>query len=161
MLAPQHERFVQLLLIGTSPREAYVDVFGVKDHETPDHVNVLARANTLARTPEIVRRLEGLRAPVVREALQTFRFDLNVAMQKCEDAYSLAETSREPGHMLKAVELQSKLTKLLGDTERRESSALDQASTAELVMLLKELRSRRDADLVIEGTVVEGIEDLL
>lgn len=155
MLSSEHERFVHLLLIGTAERDAYHQVFGLKDGETLESATLRIRARTLAKNPLIVRRLHDLRVPVIREAQATFAFSLDLAMQKCEDAYTLAECTHEPGHMLKAVELQAKLTKLLDGDKAPRATVLDSASTDELVRLLSELKARRDVDVVIDAELVE------
>jgi hypothetical protein len=154
-LSSEHERFVHLLLIGTSEAQAYYQVFGTKEGESENDAHLIHRARLLAKKPIIARRLADLRTPVIREAQQTYAFSLDMAMQKCEDAYLLAERTQEAGHMLKAVELQAKLTKLLDGDKAPRATVLDHASTDELVRLLSELKARRDVDVVIEAEVLE------
>ena len=150
-ISTQHERFCHLLLIGKSNVDAYIEVFGLKPHETASHPNVHARANALARDKMLQARLDTLRAPVIRELQHTFKFNTDLAMEKAEHAHDLAELMMDPGNMLKAIELQSKLRKLLVNVSEVRRDVLDEQSTEDLVQLLSELRTRRDADVVIDS----------
>lgn len=157
MLNAQSERFVELLLIGKPDHVAYAEVYGMKSDETVDSPTLRSRARGKAHDPHVMRRLAELRAPVIQQATRRFAFDLDMALEGAQRAHDVAELIMDPANMLKAIELQAKLCKLLGSEGARPSTVLDSASTEDLVLLLKELKSRRDCDVLIEQ-VAEGLE---
>lgn len=164
-LSTQHERFAELLMIGKAPHLAYESVFGVKEGETLSSQTLKSRARALACDSQVVQRVRELRAPVIQQLQDTYVFTCETALRKADRAHDLAEVLGDPGNMLKAIELQAKLKKLLVTVSETRHDSLDAVATADLVLLLSELKARRACDVLVESVDVVAAsgdwEDLL
>ena len=151
VLTQQEERFARALLVGQSPHDAYAEAFNVVIDESEGTRGLKMRATYLSRSQRIRDRLLHLQAPVLRKAQATFEFTLDMALEKSQRAYDLAQACIDPGNMLKAVELQAKLKKLLVSVSESRSSKLDEVSTEDLLLLLAEVRERRATLIEVGG----------
>lgn len=110
-LTAKQERFCQAIVSGMSQADAYRKAY---DAERMKPETVQNKAHVLMKNGEIRARVEQLRAPVVAKV----QYDLEKAMEEAERALSLAEKKENPGAMVAAVQLRSKLNGLL--IEKRE-----------------------------------------
>ena len=90
-------------------------------------------------------RVQELRRPAIRKFQRKLEYGLNKAFEQCQVAYDLAYEKADAGGILKAVEMQAKLAKLLTDhidvTHRR--GVLDDTSTEMLLEMKMEIEVRR------------------
>lgn len=119
------------------------------DHTPPeayklayDKDNPMAAMNLMGRT-EVILRIQQLRSPVIPKVAAKFEYSLNRAMEQAQIAWDLAFAKGDVGAMLKTIELQSKLTKLLAETidVNHRYGFLDDASTDTLVNMKKQLEA--------------------
>lgn len=158
---PEWERFCQLIVEGKPVTDAYA---GSHDTLAMTRQGIGIAGGRLARHPEIVRRIAQLRKPVLEQMRRKFEYTLEQAMEECDQAHLLAEAQRAPEKILKAVELKSKLMRLLVNLSETRSSPLDGVSTEELVELLAYARAQKAKELatldVTGRLVVENVVDI-
>jgi len=156
MLTPQGHAFILRLLNGDPPAKAYVSAFGLKPGESASDDTVKDRARRLYSDAEVQAEYNRLRAPAVKAAQSKYHFDLDVAMEKSARAHDLAELLADPANMLKAIELQAKLKKLLVSVSEHRGSPLDEAATSDLLLLLEELKARRAVEVIDVSAIQEA-----
>lgn len=140
-LINRRERFAQLVAFGTDIGKAYAEAY-----EKPDvTLTVLQSANHLMADPDIRVRIQELRRPIQRKLQQKWEYTIDRAYEDCQTAYDLAYSLSEPKTMLKAIELRSRLSKLLTSEVNVHHSlnALDEETTDVLVALRDEMKRRK------------------
>lgn len=110
-LTAKQEAFCLAVVSGMSQADAYRKAY---DAEKMKPETVQKRASELMGNGAIAGRVAELRAPVVAKV----RYDLERAMDEAEQALQLALKKENPGAMVAAVQLRSKLNGLL--IEKRE-----------------------------------------
>ena len=94
---------------------------------------------------EIVLRIQELRRPVIRKLRRKIEYGLQKALEQCQVAYDLAYAKADAGGILKAVEMQAKLVKLLSDeiNVNNRHGLLDDTSTEVLLAMKREFENRK------------------
>ena len=116
-------------------------------------------ASTLLRETSIRLRVQELRAPVLRKVRRKIEYNTQRALEQCEVALDLATETGDAKTILKAVELQARLTKLLSEeiNVNHRHGLLDDASTEVLLLMKKEAEVRRARQkLLASSIVIEG-----
>jgi hypothetical protein len=160
-LTGKRERFAQLMAQGHDAEQAYCEAFNVELR--PDTVQDINRkAKALCHDTAIVLRIHDLKQPVLRKVAKKIEYNLNKALEQCQVAYDLAFIAGDSKGLLKAVEMQARLSKLLSEeinvTHRH--GVLDDAATEVLLAMRKEIEGRRERakklGVVVEGDIVTG-----
>lgn len=144
-LVGQRERFAQAMAEGMTGAEAYQLVFN-PDLSTEAGVrDAKARMLQLCRDTRIVLRIQELKAPVLRKVRQKYEYSLQKALEQCQVAYDLAFEAGDSGGLLKAIEMQSKLAKLLSEeiNVNHRYGVLDDASTETLLAMKATIEQRQ------------------
>jgi len=152
-LVPKKERFAQLMAQGALPDEALIEAYG-KPLET-DRGYASTLANQLLNNTDVKLRIQELQRPVIRKIRKNFEYNLNRALEDAEDAYNLAYEAGNPNTMLAAIELRAKLCKFLTETVEHKHTLLDDASTATLIEMRKQIEKQKKAHVrLIESSAV-------
>src|SRR5574341_388299 len=114
-LTGQRERFAQLVAEGMRISAAYVAAFGSPFATDEERKAVYEMASHLAADTSIVLRVQELRKPVLRKIRRKIEYGLQKALEQCETAFDLAYAQGDAKALLKAVEMQSRLAKLLSE----------------------------------------------
>ena len=141
-LTQKQEQFCIALVEGKTASDAYRQAFRPLAARP---ATIASEANRLKYLPHIARYIEKLKAPVIAKARKKFKYELEDAMRECEEAASLARAMLQPNVMVQATTLKAKLMLKLGEPASRQNTPLDEASTEELIQLLKRLREERAA----------------
>ena len=162
----RRERFAQLLASGEYTQwHCYMVAFDRPVPETDaDRKNYMHQASYLANETRVALRVYELRKPVIRKIRRKLEYNLQKALEQCETAHDLAEMQGNPGMMLKAVELQSKLAKLLSEdiNVTHKYGLLDESSTEVLLEMKKEIADRqakRKAITEVKATNIETVHE--
>ncbi len=107
-LTAKQEAFCQAIVSGMSQADAYRKAYDAKKMKPP---TVQKRASELMANGEVTGRVDAIRKPVVEKV----QYDLEKAMEEAGRALNLAEDKENPGAMVAAVQLRSKLNGLLID----------------------------------------------
>ena len=142
----KRERFCQLIVEGLMNVDAYVK-------SRPDSVMRRQTASQYAvelrKQPDVVKRIEELRAPVIAKVRKKFEYSLDHAMEEIGVAESLAQSLLQPAIMLQATKLKAQLWKMLDSGgEKRKENALVSASTLELLEVLAVVREKKRRESV-------------
>lgn len=133
----QKELFVQGLLAGKSKTEAYL--FAYPEEKKKNKRTTQNKASLLAKRPEVVARLEELRAGVQQDTAVTLnQFILDLQKLALADVNPLA---LRPSDKLRAMEL---LAKVMGFSAASTESGNGGLTTFE--MMVKELYERPDEE---------------
>ena len=133
----QKELFVQGLLAGKNKTEAYL--FAFPEEKNKNKRTTQNKASLLAKRPEVVARLEELRAGVQQDTAVTLnQFILDLQKLALADVNPLA---LRPSDKLRAMEL---LAKVMGFSAASAESGNDGPSTFE--MMVKELYECSDKE---------------
>ena len=91
-------------------------------------------------------RVQELRRPVIRKLRRKIEYGLLKALEQCRVAYDLSYEKGDACGILKAVEMQAKLAKLLSEesTVNHRFGVLDDATTETLLAIRKEVEVRRE-----------------
>lgn len=103
--------------------------------------------------------MQELRRPVIRKLRRRIEYGLQKAFQQCQVAYDLAFMNGDAGGILKAVELQARLAKILCDefNVNNRHGLLDDASTKVLLAMRREIEVKQAKMKRLQGSVpVEG-----
>lgn len=133
----QKELFVQGLLAGKNQTEAYL--FAFPEEKKKNKRTVQNKASLMAKRPEIVHRLDELRAGAQQDTEVTLtQFVLDLQKLALAQINPLA---LRPSDKLRAMEL---LAKVMGFSVASSESGNDSPSTLE--MMVKELYERPDEE---------------
>ncbi len=132
-LTARQERFAQLVASGHTQSDAYRQAYNC---ENMADSSIHVQGSILASDRKIAERIVQLRAPAVQQVRATICYELEDAMADARAAYKLAEARKNPGAMVAAVTLMSRLNGLMvedrGNARRRYESLTDEQLQAEL-----------------------------
>jgi len=160
-LTGNRERFAQLAAQGRDLIEAYCEAFGVE--QRPDTIDAIRdRVRDLRNQTALVLRIADLRKPVLRKLQRKIEYNLQHALAQCEIAWDLAYEQADTKAMLKAVEMQARLSKLLSEeiNVNHRHGVLDDTATEILLEMRREIEVRKErakklgAGIIVERTVV-------
>jgi len=104
--------------------------------------------------------VQELRRPVLRKLRRKIEYSLNKALEQCEVAWNLAYEQADSKSMLKAIEMQAKLSKLLREDVAHRHGLLDDASTEVLLEMKKEIEVRREKQKKLQEIRIEKMENV-
>jgi hypothetical protein len=165
MVNPKRERFCQLMASGGyTQTAAYCEAFDKPSETEADRQYAAECASRLANDTDVVLRIQELKKPVIRRLQRKFEYNVQKALEQCQTALDLAYAQGDPKTLLKAIELQSKLVKILGEeiNVNHRYGVLDDASTQVLLEMRKELEvrhSKRKNALEITARNVETVPE--
>lgn len=167
-LPARHERFAMLTAFSIKPRlECYAeanDIALLDPREAGDEAcrdqrkQLSAEAHDWFKLTTVRLRIAELRKPIVRKLARKFEYTLQKALEQSEVAHSLAYENGDVTGMLKAIELQSKLSRLLVDevNVNHRFGVLDDTATAVLLAMRDEIAKKRARAKQLTGPIVEG-----
>jgi hypothetical protein len=138
---PKREEFCRNVAGGMEPVDAYAAAYTCQEP-----IACANGASSLMRDTDVQLRIHQLKQPAIRKLAKRIEFTLNQALDECETASKLAYIKGDARTILKAVELKSKLTKLLGAEEinvNHRYGLLDDASTEVLVAMRAQIEQRK------------------
>lgn len=150
---PKSEKFAQLVASGKSLTDAYVES---RPNAIMRRTTAHKRASELAQRPDVKARIEELRAPIIKQVQKDFKYTIDTAMAEIELAKVLARALAKPETVLKGIELQCKLAKLLSEGKQKDGSTpLDEATTEELLTLRELVREKKKRRTASDSSVSE------
>lgn len=167
------ERFCQIVAFGNMLKnEAFALSHGIelfsreKDGDelyTAQKQALSSDASALLANTTIRLRIAELRKPVVRKLQKKFEYDLQKALAQANIAWENAYEEGDTTNMLKAVELQSKLAKLMSEeiNVTHKYGVLDDTNTEVLLGIRAEIEKRKTkqkkiaASITVEATPVK------
>lgn len=169
-LPAARERFCQIVAFGHLPKyKAYAEAFEIAlldpAVEHPDLITEQTKAlssdaSALMANTTIRLRVAELRRPVVRKLQKKFEYDLQKALSQANIAWETAFEDGDTGNMLKSIELQSKLAKLLSEeiNVTHKFGAVDDASTEVLLAIRDEVEKRKTRQKRLQTSItVEAV----
>jgi hypothetical protein len=154
-LTAKREKFCQLVAAGATYTDAYLEAY----QKPAGHDRKLAaeEGSRLMAITDVVLRVQELRRPVIRKMQRKFEYTLQRALEQCNEMYEIAYAKGNPGAMGKAIELQSKLVKILGEQVEHRHSLLSDVATATLLEMKRQIEGRQTRKVkVIEGPPVSN-----
>ncbi len=153
-LAGKRERFAQLCAQGYDPTDAYCESHGIEP--TPLNEAVISRTvKRLLCETAIVLRIADLKRPVLRKLQRKIEYNLQDALAQCQIAYDLAFEQGDTKGLLKAIEMQARLSKLLSEeiNVHHKHGVLDEVATEVLLEMRKEIEVRRERQKRLLGSI--------
>ncbi len=145
-LSSKREQFAQLLALGRHDAfSAYCEVYEVLP-VTQDEINKARRvASQMANETTVLLRVQQLQKPVIRKLRTKLEYGLQKALEQCIVAYDLAYQQGDAKTLLKAIEMQARLVKLLSEdiNVNHRYGVLDETSTEVLLGMKRELEVRQ------------------
>ncbi len=143
-LTGKREKFCQLAATDETYTDAYLEAF----QKPPGYDRKLAAeaGSRLMANTDMVLRVQELRRPVLRKFRRKLEYGLQKALEQCDVAWDLAYAQGDAKTLLKAVEMQAKLAKLLTeqiDVNHR-YGLLDDTSTEVLLAMKREFEVRQE-----------------
>jgi len=142
-LTGKREKFCQLVAADATYTDAYLEAF----QKPPGYDRKLAAeaGSRLMASTDMVLRVQELRRPVLRKFRRKLEYGLQKALEQCDVAWDLAYAQGDAKTLLKAVEMQARLAKLLSDefNVNHRHGLLDDADTEVLLSMRKEIEIRR------------------
>ena len=163
-LAGDRERFAALMARGHHGLAAYyeshhIDPLSLSPIQQDEARECFAR---LLNDTAVVLRIQELQQPILRRLAQTIEYNLQTALKQCSIAWDLAFAKSDVKAMIKAIELQAKLSNLL--TERidvtHKNVELDEETTDMLIAMRDELRVRRASQKKMLESKVEHVQTI-
>ena len=154
-LTGKRERFCQSMAQGYDSEEAYCLAYVVELR--PDTAQEIGRkAKSLCHETSIVLRIAELKRPVLRKLQRKIEYNIQSALAQCQVAYDLAFEQGDAKGLLKAIEMQARLSKLLSEeiNVNHRHGVLDDAATEVLLEMRKEIEVRRERAKKLEGAIV-------
>jgi hypothetical protein len=140
----KRERFAQLAALGDlTQAEAYAKAYNAACVTPDERKYCSACASRLLKDTDIILRIQELRRPIIRKLSRQYTYTLQDALRECEEMYDLAYANGNEMAMGRAIELKAKLVRILSDVVEHRHGFLDDASTAALLELKKELEVRK------------------
>ena len=140
----KREAFCQLVAAGLTYTDAYLEAYQKPaDYERK---GAAEEGSRLMAMTDMRLRVQELRRPVILKLRRKIEYSLNQALGQCQVAYDLAYEKGDVRGILKAVEMQARLAKLLSDefNGNPRFGGLDDASTETLLAIRKEVEVRRE-----------------
>ena len=143
-LTGKREKFCQLVAADATYTDAYLEAY----QKPPGYDRKLAveAGSRLMSETTVKLRVQELRRPVLRKLRRKIKYGLQKALEQCQVAYDLAYAQGDAKTLLKAVEMQAKLAKLLTnqiDINHR-YGLLDDTSTEVLLAMKRECEVRHE-----------------
>lgn len=153
ILSDKREKFCLLLVSGKTLLEAYRQSRpdGIMNDTTASN-----RAKDLLRNPAILKRITELRLPAVLAVRKAYKYNLEAALQECDEAYALALALGQPSVMVSAVQVKAKIAGLVVDKKEVQHGVLDDLTTRELLRIRAELKDR---EALVRKGAIELVED--
>lgn len=158
-LTGKREQFCMLVAAGSTYTDAYLEAY----QKPPGYDRKLAAeaASRLMSETTVKLRVQELRRPVIRKLRRRIEYSLQKALEQCQIAFDLSFANGDSNGILKAVEMQAKLAKLLCDEFNGSNrfGVLDDASTEVLLNMRREIevltakRKRLANSVVMEGRI--------
>jgi hypothetical protein len=112
-------------------------------------------ASALMQNTTIRLRIAELRKPVVRKLQRKFEYDLQKALSQANIAWETAYEDGDTANMLKAIDMQSRLAKLLVEevNVNHRYGVLDDASTAVLLGIRDEIEKKKTRQKRLQSSI--------
>lgn len=157
-LTARREKFCELIAYGALDEDAYQQAYDKPQAVTVDDRKYYrsCAARVLADT-DVRVRIQELRRPIQRKLAKKWEYTVDHALEDCQRAWDVAHADGDSKAMLKAIELRSKLTKILSEevNVHHKHGLLDDETTEVLVMLKEEVKRRKSRTKIISGELVE------
>ena len=157
-LTGKREKFCQLVAADATYTDAYLEAY----QKPPGYDRKLAveAGSRLMSETTVKLRVQELRRPVLRKLRRKIKYGLQKALEQCQVAYDLAYAQGDAKTLLKAVEMQAKLAKLLSDefNVNHRHGLLEDADTEVLLSMRKEIEIRRAKKKVLREIKAENVE---
>lgn len=137
------ESFCRLVAAGELDEvTAYCQAYG-KELTPATGATIASSVSRLMARTDVILRIQQLRSPVIPKIAEKFEYSLNRALEQAQTAWDLAFAKGDVANMLKTIELQSKLTKLLSETidVNHRYGFLDEAATQTLLTMKQQLEA--------------------
>ncbi len=146
-LSIRQELFAQGIAenLGCDQTALYAKIWGL-DLTNPLHAETAQRGGAyLVRQVRVRLRIQQLQEPIVRKIRTKLEYNLQTALEQCTTAHDLALELGDVKSLLKAVELQARLGKLLSETidVNHRYGVLDDADTETLIEMRKLVEEKR------------------
>lgn len=142
-LTGKREKFCQLVAADSTYTDAYLEAF--QKPAGYDRKLAAEAGSRLMADTDIILRVQELRCPVIRKFRRKLEYGLQKALEQCDVAWDLAYEQGDPKTLLKAVEMQAKLAKLLTEQiDVNHRGLLDDTSTEVLLEMKREIEVRRE-----------------
>jgi hypothetical protein len=150
-LTAKSEKFCQLVAAGVSQTDAYIE--GYQKPAGYDRKVAPEEGSCLMASTDMVLRMQELRRPVLRKLRRKIEYGMQRALEQCDVAWDLAYAQGDAKTLLKAVEMQAKLAKLLTEQidANHRSGLLDDTSTEVLLAMKREFEDRREKRNKLQG----------
>jgi hypothetical protein len=159
-LSVKHELFAQQIASdpGADATAIYARVYGLNLENPVDMRSASGGAGVLLKNTRIRLRIHQLQEPVIRKLRRKLEYTIQQAFEHAAVAYDLALESGDVKSLIKAVELQSKLGKLLSEdiNVNHRYGVLDDADTATLLEMRKMVEEKKAKQLRLAAPVVEA-----
>jgi len=142
-LTAKREKFAQLVALGDL---TYTDAY-IEAYQKPagyDRKVAAEEGSRLMAITDVMLRVQELRRPVIRRMQKQYAYTLQDALRECTEMYDLAYANGNVMAMVRAIELKSKLVKILSDgVEHTHRHVLDDATTATLLEMKRQIENRK------------------
>lgn len=155
------ELFAQRMAQGVDSVKAYVEAFAEQALEENAEERK-EKARRLCRNTTIVLRIQELQRPVLRKLKHKIEYNVQRALEQCEIAFDLAYNDGDSKGILKAVEMQARLSKLLVEQidVNHKHGLLDNETTEVLIAMRDEIRIRKEKQKKLLEKKVLAIESV-
>lgn len=151
------EAFCRLVAAGElSPIDAYCQTYE-KAITLENGMNIASSVSHMMARTDVILRIQQLRTPVIPKIAEKFEYSLNRALEQCQTVWDLAYAKGNEGAMLKAIEMQSRLSKLLSEQidVTHKYGFLDDTATENLIRMKQQLEAVQKARKTIDITPKE------
>jgi hypothetical protein len=156
-LTARREKFCELVAYGAIPFDAYCEAYGKTIFTDAERVNAASSMRSILSDTDVKIRIQELRRPIQRKLAKKWEYTLDHALEDCQRAWDVAHADGDSKAMLKAIELRSKLTKILSEevNVNHKHGLLDDETTEVLIMLREEMKRRKSRAKIIQAETVE------
>ena len=157
-ITPKRERFAQLVATGISLADAYRKSFCAEKMK-PESVH--QEACRLAADPNVASRVTSIRGSALEEIREEIQYGVREAMGEALEAFKVARETQQPGAMVAAATLRSKLNGLLIDRKEVTNTAfagLSAEQKLEAAELVKREIGRRSVSTQLPAPDVQDVE---
>ena len=142
-LTAKREKFCQLVAAGATYTDAHLEA-----SQKPagyDRTGVAEEGSRMMAITDMVLRMQELRRPVIRKFRRKLEYRLQTALEQCDVAWDMTKAQGSAKTLLKAVEMQARLSKLLSEQieATHRYGLLDDTRTEVLLALKREFEVRR------------------
>jgi len=166
VLPAKQEFFAQQIAANPGSEQGllYAKVYGLDPTNPIDLKAAGTGASRLMATVAVRLRIQELMRPALRKLKHKIEYGLQNALEQCQIAYDMSMESGDVKSLLKAIELQSKLSKLLSEdiNVNHRYGVLDSASTDVLLEMRAAIEAKRakrkllsQPAIIIDGAAME------